>query len=292
MGDKSAIAGLAAAQHGVVTTAQLVAAGFSRQAISKLVAAGWLHPHYRGVDAVGHPGLSAKGRRMAAVLACGPSALLSHSDAAALWGMLKPRTGWVHVTVPTAGGRRKRRGIHLHRCPSLPGSATTRKDRIPLTTPTRTLADLKRVVSPGLHRRATRQAEFLGLDLGEIVTDHTRSETERRMLRICSQHRIPPPQVNVPIGPHAVDLIWPDHRLVVEIDSFGTPAAGRGSRTTAQWRCTSPAGGCACGASATPRSGIGLTPLRPASSPRFARPLHKISGCPRRSPNPRTGSCS
>ena len=106
--------------------------------------------------------------------------------------------------------------------PSVLRSAITHQSRIPVTTPTRTLADLKRVISPGLHRKATRQAEFLNLDLGEIVTDHTRSETEQRLLRICRQHRIPQPQVNVRIGPFTVDFHWPDFGLVVEVGSYGS----------------------------------------------------------------------
>ncbi len=165
---------------------------------------------------------------MAAVLACGEGAVLSHWDAAALWRMLKPRGGRIHVTVPTAGGREKRKGIRLHRSRSLPVSATTHEYGIPVTTPARTLADLKRVASPGLHRKAIRQAEFLKLDLGGIVTDHTRSETERRALRICERHRIPPPQANVPIGPYTVDLFWPAFGLVVEIDSFGSHGGRQG----------------------------------------------------------------
>lgn len=228
MWDKGAIAAVAARQHGVITTAQLLRLGVSRTTIGRLVAAGWLHRVHRGVYAVGHPGLSTEGTWMAAVLACGDGAVLSHWDGASLWKMLEPRAGWVHVTVPTATGRRKRKGIRLHRCPSLPSSETTVEDAIPVTTPARTLADLKRVASPGIYRKATRQAEFLKLDLGEIVTDHTRSETEAEALRICKQNGIPPPEVNVPIGPYTVDLFWPDAGVVVEIDSYGTHGGRQG----------------------------------------------------------------
>jgi very-short-patch-repair endonuclease len=196
--------------------------GVSHTTIGRWVAAGWLHRLHRGVYAVGHAGLSTEGKWMAAVLACGPGAVLSHWDAAALWKLLDLRAGWVHVTVLTAAGRRKRKGVHVHRCPSLPDTETTIENAIPVTTPARTLADLKRVASPGLHRKAIRQAEYLELDLGEIVTDHTRSETEARFRRICKRHRIPPPLVNTPIGPYTVDFFWPSVGLVVEIDSYGT----------------------------------------------------------------------
>ena len=228
MPDKSAIAAFAARQHGVISAAQLLALGVTRSTVADWVRSGYLHRIHRGVYSVGHAGLSQEGHWMAAVLACGDLAVLSHWDAAALWRMLESRAGWVHVSVPTAAGRRKRKGIHLHRCLSLRDPDTTIEDAIPVTTPARTLADLRRVASPGLYRKATRQAEFRDLELGEIQTDHTRSETERRALGICSRHDIPSPQVNFPIGPYTVDLFWPEFGLVVEIDSFGTHGGRQG----------------------------------------------------------------
>jgi len=220
MGRESAIAQIAARQHGVMRAAQLYALGFSTSTISKWVRAGRLHRVFRGVYAVGHAGLSNEGWWMAAVLACGEGAVLSHRSAAELWHMLEPMSRPIDVTVPSGSGRRQRKGIRLHRSPSLPNDATTAQNRIAVTTPARTLTDLKRVASPGLHRKATRQAEFLKLDLGEIRTDHTRSEGERRFLRICRRHRLPLPEVNVRIGPYTVDFHWPDAGLVVEIDGY------------------------------------------------------------------------
>jgi very-short-patch-repair endonuclease len=106
-------------QHGVVTVAQLEAIGLSRHAVAKRANKGRLHRMHRGVYAVGHKGLSWHGRWMAAVLACGDGAVLSHGSAAALWGLLRPINGPVHVSTPSTSGRSKRRGIHLHRAPSL-----------------------------------------------------------------------------------------------------------------------------------------------------------------------------
>jgi very-short-patch-repair endonuclease len=220
--NKVDIARLAGRQHGAISTGQLAALGVSRATISRWVAAGWLHPVFRGVYAVGHAALSDEGWWMGAVLAHGEGAVLSHRSAAELWRMLEPRSAPIHVTIPSFSGRSKRKGIRLHRSPSMPSAATTREYGIPVTTPARTLADLQRVVSPGLHRKAIRQAEYLKLDLGQIRTDHTRSETERQMLRICQRQGVPPPQVNVPIGPYTVDLFWPGSGLVVELDSFAT----------------------------------------------------------------------
>ena len=164
---------------------------------------------------------------MAAVLACGDGAVLSHGSAAAHWGLLRPFDGPVDVSVPTHGGRRRRPGIRLHRCASLgtvhgPGKRfVTRLRDIPVTTPARTIADLPAVVQPQLVRRATRQAEVLGLPLGDgIATDRTRSDLERDFLRLCRRHGLPRPEVNVRIGRWIVDFLWRRERLVVETDSY------------------------------------------------------------------------
>jgi very-short-patch-repair endonuclease len=159
------------------------------------------------------------------VLACGESAVLSHRSAAELWGLLPAGDGPVHVCVPTSAGRRQRPGLRLHRAPALTSDATTRRKSIAVTTPARTLRDLPRVAPPAVVRRATRQAEFLGLDLGAIETDRTRSDLERAFLRLCRHHRLPPPEVNVRIGPFTVDFLWRPHKLVVETDGY---AAHRG----------------------------------------------------------------
>ena len=217
-----AIAEIAARQHGVIRCQQLLEAGLTRSGIDRRVTAGLLHRVFRGVYAVGHSGLGNEGWWMAAVLACGEGGVLSHRSAAQLWRMLEPDLGAIDVTIPTANGRRRRKGIRLHRCPSLPNTATTDRFGIAVTTPARTLEDLKRVVSPGLHRKATRQAEYLKLDLGEITTDRTRSELERAFLRLCRRHRLPKPLVNVKIGPFTVDFFWPDVGLVVETDAYVT----------------------------------------------------------------------
>lgn len=162
---------------------------------------------------------------MAAVLACGPGAALSHRSAAELWELLPRRDGPVHVTVPTVNGRRQRPGLRIHRSSTLTDGERTRRNGIDVTTPARTLRDLPATVPSFLVRRATRQAEFLGLDLGGIETDGTRSDLERAFLRLCRRHRLPSPEVNARIGPYAVDFLWREQRLVVETDGF---AAHRG----------------------------------------------------------------
>lgn len=171
---------------------------------------------------------------MAAVLACGDRAVLSHASAAALWKLLRPIAGPVHVSVPTHAGRRQQAGIRVHRCVSLfaePHAADlgrvesspllTVRHRIPVTTPARTLADLERALAPPLVRRARRQAEIASYALGRRARgDGTRSDFERDLLSLCRDHRLPPPEVNVRVGRWTVDFLWRAERVAVETDSY------------------------------------------------------------------------
>jgi hypothetical protein len=171
---------------------------------------------------------------MAAVLACGRGAALSHSAAAVHWGLLRPLDGPIDITVPTQNGRKSRRGLRIHRCASLdkalfPTSGfekrlaplVTVRDHIPVTTVARTVADLPATLPPWLVRRAIRQAEFLRLPVG-IDTDGTRSDLERDFLRLCRRYGLPLPEVNVLIDGMTVDFLWRDASLVVETDSYAT----------------------------------------------------------------------
>ena len=226
---------IARVQHGVLTTSQLVAVGLTTAAISKRVGRGRLYRIHRGVYAVGLDGLGDQARWMAALLACGSGAALSHGAAAVHWGLLRPLDGPIDVSIPTQNGRKRRRGLRIHRCPALDQalfqtggmekrlpSLVTRHERIPVTTVARTLADLPSTLPPRLVRRAIRQAEFLRLPLGEMATDRTRSDLERDFLRLCRRHRLPMPAVNVPIGDMTVDFLWRRSRLIAETDSYAT----------------------------------------------------------------------
>jgi hypothetical protein len=162
---------------------------------------------------------------MAAVLAHGDGSVLSHTSAAALWGLLNPFRGPIHVSVPRSNGRSRRSGIVLHRSPSLAGdpSLITQRHRIPVTTPQRTIDDLRRTVAPYLLRRAIRQAELGGLRLDTVIasqTRKTRSDLELDFLRFCARHSIPKPEVNVKVGPWTVDFLWQAQRVAVETDFF------------------------------------------------------------------------
>jgi very-short-patch-repair endonuclease len=226
-GPDSEVARLAARQHGVVTTQQLLRVGLLQSGISDRVSGGRLHRVHRGVYAVGHAALANEGRWMAAVLACGPGAALSHRSAAGLWRMLStdgrgsdsdvPAT---HVTV--AGEGRSRPGIRVHRSPTLSPADLTLRGAIPVTKPARTLRDLRRTVPGPVFARALRQAEFLGLPLDGVDTDHTRSELEARFLALLRRHRLPRPEVNVRVEGFVVDFLWRVERLIAELDGWET----------------------------------------------------------------------
>ncbi|HEY5977555.1 MAG TPA: type IV toxin-antitoxin system AbiEi family antitoxin domain-containing protein [Solirubrobacterales bacterium] len=213
------IAAIAVRQHGVITHRQLRGVGLGTSAISKRAGGGRLHRLHRGVYAVGHRGLAVEGRWMAAVFASGAGAVISHADAAALWGLLRPVGGLIHVSVPTGAGRSASVGIRLHRRPALRPADSTRRNRIPVTSVARTIADLDGSVPDRLARRARRQAELVGL-LADASSDRTRSDLERSFLRLCRDRRVPAPEVNVRVAGLTVDFLWREDGLVVETDSF------------------------------------------------------------------------
>ena len=215
-----ALAALAGRQHGAVTTAQLAAIGIDKSGVTRRVRAGRLHRLHRGVYAVGHTAPSEWQRFMAAVLACGPGAVLSHQSAAYLWGFLRPEGGPVHVTSPSTSGKALRAGIVLHRSPSLLREGETiRRERIPVTTPRRTILDIEQTLKPYLVRKAKSQAEFMKYRL-KLPSDRTRSGLERDFLRFLVKHGFPRPQVNVKVGKFTVDFLWPEQMLAVETDFF------------------------------------------------------------------------
>ncbi len=158
---------------------------------------------------------------MAAVLAFSGSAALSHRSAAALWGLLPADHGPVDVSLPGRSGRRKRQGIRIHRPKLLVQREMTHQRGIPVTSPARTLEDLRSTVADGELRRAVRQADFFGLPTGSgVASDGTRSELERRFLWLCRRHRLPAPAVNLRVGALTVDFCWVEEKLVVETDGY------------------------------------------------------------------------
>lgn len=156
------LARFAAGQWGVVVRWQLLEAGVTVAAIDYALRTGRLRQVHRGVYMLGGAAVCIEARWVAAVLACGPGAVLSHRDAAALWGLLLPsRRKLVDVTTPKRS-RGTQAGIDLHRTRTLPSSSLTVQRAIPVTTVSRTLIDLTEV-SPDNHlRRAVDEADRLG----------------------------------------------------------------------------------------------------------------------------------
>jgi very-short-patch-repair endonuclease len=240
------IAGLAARQHGLVTRPQLHEACASPAAVRHRIARKRLQPVHPSIYSVAYP-LLPRARYMAAVLACGADAVLSHRDAAALWGLLSAGSGQIEVTTPRLGAR-PRAGIRLHRTRSLAMEETATREGIPCTAVARTLVDLAGVEPPRRLRRAVEQSLVLRLfDLRAIVAalerahgrrgtgtlrrlltevadepPLTRSELERLFLELVRQARLPLPVVNGLVAGHEVDFHWPAHHLIVETDGRAT----------------------------------------------------------------------
>ena len=155
---------------------------------------------------------------MAAVLACGPGAVLSHESAAAVWGLCPRHEGAVQITVE-GQARRTRQGVRVHRTLSLDAAV---HHGLPLTTPARTLKDLQRTATPDEVERAREQAAILGLVLpdDDRYPEFTRSEGERRLRALCKAAHLPAPRMNARVNGYEVDAYWPAQRLVVEIDGW------------------------------------------------------------------------
>jgi very-short-patch-repair endonuclease len=231
-------------QLGLITTRQLIAAGISRDAITTRCRRGTLHRVHHGVYAFGAAILLPGARELAAVLACGESALVSHRSAAALWGFASRSPDQVDVTV-AAGDRRQREGLRVHRVAGLDDGERRSQNGIPITSPARTLLDFAAQAAPQELESAIAEAYALRLtserELRTTLSRHrhrsgagklsaelaleggpawTRSEAERQMRRLLREARLPPPLVNVPVAGFTVDFFWPANRLIVEVDGY------------------------------------------------------------------------
>jgi hypothetical protein len=241
-----AIAELAARQHGVVSVLQLRGLGLDRHWVRRRVESGLLHSVYLGVYSVGVPHVFGRGRYLAAVMACGHGAKLSHRSAADLWG-LRPNANRLEVTVTK--NRAGPPGVHVHRTRMLDPQDLTVHDGIPVTSVARTLLDLSAVVKPHELAAAIDRAERLRLFDLRAVTDvlerangrrgarglrnavaayepsTQKSELERRFKTLLKTATdMPNPLFNAAVegetGTHEVDAFWPQQRLAVQLDGF------------------------------------------------------------------------
>jgi very-short-patch-repair endonuclease len=246
------LAAIARRQYGVVSHAQLRELGLSAHAIAERVRTARLHRLHRGVYAVGHDVLRREAIWLAAVLACGPGAVLSHLDAAALWGIRPKAAATVDVTIPSRAGRRRRHGIRIHRSGRLSPKELTVKDGIPVTTLARTLLDLADVLPDQPLKRAIDESEYRRLfDLNAVIAvvernpgrrgakllalagsppELTREEFEPLLLGLVTRQNLPRPKVNTWVEGYEVDFLWAEQKLIVETDGL----AAHGTRQALQ----------------------------------------------------------
>jgi very-short-patch-repair endonuclease len=241
---------LAAGQHGVVTRRQLLDGGVARRTIARRLSGGLIRQLHRGVYLLG-PLAQRYTSEMAAVLACGPDAVLSHRSAAVLWRLLDRRLRGARVEVTLSRGQRSRPGVRVRRSRTLTPEDVTKHEQIPVTTPTRTLVDLaavlrptalERAVAEGVARRLVEEAALeravarhqgargigkLRAVLGGTGPAFTRSTAEESLLALVRRARLVSPEVNVIVGGHEVDFFWPTERLVVEVDGRAFHSSAR-----------------------------------------------------------------
>ncbi|MGN6215822.1 MAG: type IV toxin-antitoxin system AbiEi family antitoxin domain-containing protein [Solirubrobacterales bacterium] len=237
---------LATRQHGVVSIRQLTGPlGYSRSAVYRAVAAGRLHRLYPGVYAVGHTSVSLHGRCLAAVLACGPDALLSHLSAAWLWDLARISPLPASVTTPLH--RRRRPPLRLHEARSLLAQDRALREGIPVTALPRTLLDLAGAVPfDWLQQMVERSEELRLFDLRAVdellartvghrghgrlrraialykPSSFTRSGLERRFLELWIPTGLAQPRTNYVEQGFELDFYWPEQRFAVELDVFET----------------------------------------------------------------------
>jgi very-short-patch-repair endonuclease len=240
------IAGLARRQHGVVSRAQLLGAGMGAKALEGRIERGSLHRLHRGVYKVGYRRISRKGRWMAAVLASGSGACLSHRSAARLWRLIPPGDEWPEVTSPP-GCRARRRGVIAHEA-VLAGDEWLVEDGIPVTSPFRTIFDLAAVLKRRQLERALHEAEVSELrdrvslpmllerypgrrgsrNLRELLASKapvgvTRNDFEEAFVALVDRHGLPRPRINADLAVRGrfleIDALWERERVAVELDS-------------------------------------------------------------------------
>jgi hypothetical protein len=234
---------LAGRQHGIVTRHDLLGLGFTKSAIECRLAEGRLHRVWQGVYAVGWPQMTRERRWMAAVLACGEEAALSHRSAAALWGIGREREGRIDVSVRRRRTIR-RAGIRARSRPALPPDDVAVHNRIPVTGPARTLLDLATEIGARALERAVNEADRLDLIDPELLRarmdGYTGEPGVRALRRLLDRHTfllsdsvlevlfrpiaaaagLPPPLSKQIVNGFEVDFHWPNLGLVVETDGL------------------------------------------------------------------------
>lgn len=243
-GGDRAVAAIAGRQHGAISTAQLLAAELSHDQIATRVARGWLHRRHRGVYLVGHDATTELTEAIAATLAVAPGAVLSHRSAARLHGMVESLPHPLDVSTP-GRHRASRDGIRVRRVARLSERDLRVVERIPVVSPALALLGLAADTNPVTTQRALNEArakrrisdrdleELRGrtprmagwATLGELIRseqgpDFSRREAELRLWQLIAAAGLPRPRRNAHAGGYEVDLYWPEHGLVVEVDGY------------------------------------------------------------------------
>jgi very-short-patch-repair endonuclease len=235
---------LAARQHGVVSTKQLAALGYTRSSVAKAAKVGRLHRVHRGVYVVGHQRLTWHGRCMGAVLAASPS-VASHLSAGWLWGLLRSRPGTLHVTCRQS--RHADRPFVTHTAGLSPADLA-RRDGIPVTSLARTILDLAVDSREKTVRRFIRRADDdknfdlramedllartkghrgqakvrAALEIYDETPVFTRSDLEKRLYEVVTAAGLPAPSMNCFVAGYEIDAWWESERFGVELDVFAT----------------------------------------------------------------------
>jgi very-short-patch-repair endonuclease len=223
---RNAIARIAVGQYGHITRVQLLALGVAPGTICAWIAAGHLVPVHRGVYAVAYPRVEPIARAMAAVLACGPGAVLSHDSALAIWRLRRwPKEPEVIIS----RDRVRRAGITAHRSRTLTPADTTVQLGVPVTRPARAIDDIRPRLTERQYVRlvnAARLERLVSADEAAARLGHgrnpTRSALEDAFQRWITRHRIPQPLINTWLDGHEVDALWPAEKIIVELDHPAT----------------------------------------------------------------------
>jgi hypothetical protein len=240
----------------VIGVEGLIACGLSQSGITKRAAAGELHRIYQGVYAIGRPDLTPRGQWMAAVLACGPGAVLSFVKAAALHKVRASEARLIDVTMPAGQPMPRHHGIRGH-CADLARQDVTAIDGIPVTSLARTFLDLACIVSDSALERAMNQAVIIEkfdmraiedllrrskgrrgirrlrrvLERGDLSGRNVpKSGLEVRFAELCDAAGLPKPEINryLLLGDeyHEVDFLWRKQRVVIETDGCRYHSSG------------------------------------------------------------------
>jgi very-short-patch-repair endonuclease len=239
------VAGWVAEQQlGLIIPRQLYAAGINKDMITSRRRAGVLHRVHNHVYLFGSRIMVPGAQELAAILACGPGTVISHRSAAALWGLARSLSDEVEVTVVGRRSRSRQR-LRVHRVDRLDARDRRLRCGIPVTSPARTLLDYAATAQPADLERAIAEASALRLVTereiyrtlertprrfgaarlrAELDRERgpawTQSDAERRMLRLIRSAGLPPPQTQVRIAGFPADFLWPEHKLIVEVDGY------------------------------------------------------------------------